>query len=185
MAGQMPGMAGQGMAGQMQKQMAQGKMAGLGGAAAPGGTPGGADADSGPADFNTPEGAVRSFLNALKAKDLDRLNESTSQRASSDVLGASSTKNREIFKKIIDLSLSDSDLDDLAKKLEGFAVASRNPQKSTGKMDVVVRKAGEHGAYILRKVTVRREKNGWHVFDIGSAEVFKTQGVVQPRKRAQ
>ena len=41
------------------------------------GGPGGAGRDNGPADFHSPQGAVKAFLAALKAKDLDRLNEST------------------------------------------------------------------------------------------------------------
>jgi len=120
-------------------------------------------------------------LNALKAKDLDRLNESTALRASVPHEGGTA-KNQELFQKIIDLSLSDSDLDDLAKKLEGFAVAGENPQRSTGRIDVVIRKTGEHGGYILRKVTVRREKKGWGVLDIGPSQEFKNPGLILPRK---
>jgi hypothetical protein len=165
---------------------AQGQMpgGGLGGgmAAAAGGAggAGGGQVDSSPADFHTPEGAVRSFLNALKAKDLDRLNESTALRASRE---AGSTKNQELFQKIIDLNLSDSELDDIAKKLDGFAVAGENPPKSTGRVDVVIQKASDRGGYIRRKVTVRHEKKGWGVLDIGAAQVFKTQGVIPTRSK--
>jgi len=185
-----PGSMAGAMAGGMAQQMQKGKMAGAGmpgaGGAGPGGPAqaggaGGSPADSGPADFNSPEGAVRSFLNALKAKDLDRLNESTALRASVPHEGGSA-KNQELFKKIIDLSLSDSELDDLAKKLEGFAVEFDNPQTSTGRIDVVIRKATEHGGYIRRKVTTRREKKGWGVLDIGPSQTFKTPGLILPRK---
>ena len=44
---------------------------------------GGPAADNKPADFHSPEGAVKAFLAALKAKDLDRLNEATALRARS------------------------------------------------------------------------------------------------------
>ncbi len=45
-----------------------------------------------PADFHSPEGAVKAFLSALKAKDADRLNEATALRAQPE---ASSTRNRD------------------------------------------------------------------------------------------
>jgi hypothetical protein len=176
---------------QMQRQMGQmgrgnmpggppGAMAAAGGA--PGtGAPGGGLADTGPADFHSPEGAVRSFLNALKAKDLDRLNESTALRASRE---ASSTKNQELFQKIIDLNLSDSELDEIAKKLDGFSIAGENPPKSTGRVDVIIQKARERSGYVRRKVTVRHEKKGWGVLDIGAEQVFKSPGLTPTRKTA-
>jgi hypothetical protein len=162
--------------------MARGPGAAGGAGAGAGASAGGASvADSGPADFHSPAGAVRSFLNALKAKDLDRLNESTALRASFE---AGSTKNQELFKKIIDLNLSDSELDDIAKKLEGFTVAGENPPKSTGRVDVVIQKAGERSSWIRRKVTVRHEKKGWGVLDIGGPQVFKTPGVLPARTKS-
>jgi len=177
------------MQSQMQKQMAQqGKMAGPGamapgaGPAAAGGT-GDSTADSGPADFHSPEGAVRSFLNALKARDQDRLSESTAQRASSEIFGASTTKNREIFKKIIDLSLSDSELDDLAKKLDGYTIAGENPPKSTKRVEVIIAKQSGNSKY-SRKVTVLLEKKGWGVLDIEGATVFKPMPGMRPVRKS-
>jgi hypothetical protein len=187
-----PGMQGPNM-GNMADMMkkSQGAMAGMGknpgmnpgamGAGAAGGAAGGSRVDNEPANFHTPEGAVRSFLNALKAKDLDRLNESTALRASRE---AGSTKNQELFQKIIDLNLSDSELDDIAKKLDGFTVAGENPPKSTGRVDVVIQKAGDRNGFIRRKVTVRHEKKGWGVLDIGGPQVFKTPGILPARNRA-
>jgi hypothetical protein len=131
--------------------------------------PGGSRADDGPADFHTPEGAVKAFLSALKAKDQDRLNEATALRAQLEA----SAKNQPIFKKIFDLSLSDSEIDDIAKKLDGYQIASENPPKSTGRVEVVLQKAGHNGGYFRRKVTVRHEKKGWGVLDIGGEQVFK------------
>ena len=40
--------------------------------------------DNGPANTRTPEGAVRAFLNALQAKDKDRLAEATALRAQNE-----------------------------------------------------------------------------------------------------
>jgi hypothetical protein len=110
-------------------------------------------------------------LSALRAKDLDRLNEATALRAQVEA----SAKNQDIFKKIFDLSLSDSDLDDLAKKLDGYQIAGENPPLSTGRVDVVLQKRdpNSNGGYFRRKVTVRHEKKGWGVLDIAGPQEFK------------
>jgi len=165
----------------MQKQMAGrqqgggvGAMANMaGGAGGPGGP--GATKDDGPGDFSSPIGAVQAFLSALKAKDADRLSEATALRASSAREGTS-IKSQDLAKKIQDLSLTDPEMDELAKKLEGYTIAGENPARSTGRADVIIRKSGENGAYTLRKVTVRKEKKGWGVLDIAGPQVFKPQG---------
>src|SRR5208337_2800225 len=54
---------------------------------------GGPGQDNGPADTRTPEGAVRAFLNALQAKDRDRLAEATALRAQTE---ASTDKTKEL-----------------------------------------------------------------------------------------
>jgi hypothetical protein len=154
-----PGMAGRGAG------MAGGDTAGAGG--------GGANnVDQGPADTSSARGAVRTFLSALKAKDADRLSEATAQRAATD----SSAKNRETFTKILEVSLSDSELDGLAKSLDGYQIAGENPPKSTGKIDVVIQKSGDNGGYSRRRVTARREKKGWGVLDISPEQRFPGMG---------
>ena len=89
-----PGMPGGGDAAAMSRMpgmgprgpgMGSGGPPGMGG---PGGLRGGGlggpgQEDNEPADFHSPEGAVKAFLAALKAKDLDRLNEATALRAQS------------------------------------------------------------------------------------------------------
>jgi hypothetical protein len=167
------------MMGQMQQQMQQ-QMQARGlvqGQAGPGGAgPGGTSkVDEGPADVRTAVGAVRTFLNALKAKDADRLSEATARRAALE----SSGKNQDLFSKILEVSLSDSELDDLAKKFDGYQLAFENPQKSTAKIEVVVQKPGDSGNYFRRKITVRREKKGWGVLDIGPEQNFKGMGAVR------
>jgi hypothetical protein len=150
-------------------------MAGMAGAA------GAAGVDNTPADFHTPTGAVRSFLNALKAKDLDRLNEATALRAQVEA----SVKSQGLFKKIFDLSLSDSELDELSKKLEGYQILMENPPLSTGRVDVVLQKQDpeSNGGYFRRKVTVRKEKKGWGVLDIAGPQEFKALNAMPRRKR--
>jgi hypothetical protein len=166
-----------------QRQNSQANQGGPGGPGGPGGAmgrpgaqggPGGngaAGVDNAPADFHSPQGAVRAFLNALKAKDLDRLNEATALRAQVEA----TAKNQGLFKKIFELSLSDSELDDLSKKLEGYRIAGENPAQSTARVDVILQKqdSNSNGGYFRRKVTVRHEKKGWGVLDIAGATEFK------------
>jgi hypothetical protein len=150
---------------------------GQGGSGFAGGGPGGQGANDGPADFHSPQGAVKAFMAAVKAKDLDRLNESTALRAP---LEAASSKSRELFKKIFDLNLSESDLDLLAEALDGYNIAGENPAKSTARVEVILQKPGKNGAYYKRKVTVRHEKKGWGVLDVAGAMEFKSMGVIRP-----
>src|SRR5262249_35497091 len=122
---------------QMQGQM-RGQMGGQKGgqmppgAGMPGGGPGG-NADQ-PADFRTPEGAVTAFLNALKAKDLNRLTEATALRAGTD---ETKKRNQEMFRRIFDGSLSESELNKLASSLEGYQISQIIPQTSSNSAHVV------------------------------------------------
>jgi len=173
----------------MAKMMAS-KMGGMGNRAgmqgAPGGAaggapgPGGSNAANGPANLHTPEGAVTAFLNALKAKDLDSLNEAMAGHAPVE---AAALKTRELFQKIFDLNLPDSDLDDLAKKLEGYQIVTVNPPKSTGRLDVVIQKRAENGSVLGRRVTVRHEKKGWGVVDITGPSEFKAMNNFSGRRK--
>jgi hypothetical protein len=99
-----PGMRGPDMKAMMGKM---GMGAGMAPGAPAGGMPGAAGAgaanvDNGPADFGTARGAVRAFLNALKAKDQDRLNEATALRAQLEA----TTKNQPIWPSRIPSSMT-------------------------------------------------------------------------------
>jgi hypothetical protein len=85
-------------------------------------------------------------------------------------------KNKALFKKIFELSLSDSEIDDLAQRLEGYRIAGENPPKSTGKIEVVLQKSSEDGARHVLVITVRKEKKGWGVLHIAKATEFKPMG---------
>jgi hypothetical protein len=154
----------------------------MGGPGGPGGgnAPGGANQ---PADFTDPRGAVTAFLNALKARDLDRLAEATALRAQTEA----STRNQERFKRIYDGSLSESELDEIAKALDGYQIAGENPPKSSGRVEVVLSKRVTNStSWFQRKVTVRHEKKGWGVLDISGPSEFKTPGfgkMGQPKRR--
>ena len=44
------------------------------------------------------------------------------------------------------MTLSESELDELAEKLDGYTIASENPPKSTGRVEVILRKTGKNNA---------------------------------------
>jgi hypothetical protein len=180
------------MAGMMANNMKmQQQQRGAGGPGAPGGAgmPGGPGGPGGqgrspaadkPANFRTPEGAVEAFLNALVAKDADRLAEACALRASVEP----PEKNKALFKKIYGLELSDSELDDLSKSLEGYRIVGENPAKSTARVEVVLQKSSDNGSFHRLVVTVRREGKDrkWGVLHLAKPTEFKplTQ---QPRRR--
>jgi hypothetical protein len=145
-----------------------------GGAADGGGTAsgpgdyGGMGADNSPPDYRYPETAVVAFLNALKAKDPARLKDATALRAPTE----SDTTHQKMFKAIQDQSLPDNDLSELAKALEGFQVYSKNVPKSTGRVGIILRKQ-QGRDQIQRTITVRLEKAGWKVLDIGAPGVIE------------
>jgi hypothetical protein len=156
-------------------------MAGMmGGPGGPGGNaPGGT---SKPADFSDPRGAVQAFLDALKARDLDRLAEATALRAQTEA----SARNIERFKRIYDGSLSESELDEIAKAMDGYQIMGENPAKSSGRVQVLLRKQGQNNSWTTRVVTVRHEKKGWGVLDISGVGEYKTPGFTkmgQPKRR--
>ncbi len=157
-----------------------GSAGGSAGAGAQG--PGGLAQDNGPADTRSPQGAVRAFLNALQAKDRDRLAEATALRSQTE---ASTEKMKELFGKIVDMSISDAKIDDLAKKLQGFQVAGENAVKSTGRLGIYLDKPTDEGSVLRFTLTVRKEKKGWGVMDMSSKPIeFKPMGNMNPRRKA-
>jgi hypothetical protein len=124
-------------------------------------------------------------LQALRAKDRSRLAEATALR-SQNVAGPGGeapppTKKQELFAKILDESISDTELDDLAKQLDGFQVAGENAAKSTGSLGIIIHKPTDDGGYLSRVLTVRRERKGWGVMDVSRETVFK--GMTGQRRR--
>lgn len=141
------------------------------------GAPGGANADNGPADTKTPVNAVRAFLRAVEAKDRERLAEATALRSQTE----GSPKHQELFAKIVEMSISDAELDEIAKQLEGFRVAGENAVKSTGRQGVYIDKTTD-GGIIRRTLTVRKEKKGWGVLDVGGPIEFRGSRSSQGRR---
>jgi len=156
-----------------------GSAGGSAGAGAQG--PGGLAQDNGPADTRSPQGAVRAFLNALQAKDRDRLAEATALRAQTE---ASTDKTKELFGKIVDMSISDAEIDDLAKKLQGFRLSGENAPKSTGRLGIYIDKPTQEGSVLRVTLTVRKEKKGWGVMDMSSNPIeFRPMGIMSPRRK--
>ncbi len=153
----MPGMPGGGMPGM------------------PGGGGGGAD-DKTTSDFSNPYKAVMSFLNAVKAKDMDRIAEATAQRAGRPE--ETSAHYQKVFQAILEQSLAPEDLDELAKKFEGMKIAGQNQAKSTGRLGIIIAKSAgnsgqQQGDIYTRTITVRKEKAGWKVVDISGQREFE------------
>ena len=147
-------------------------MQGMAGRRGEPGGPGNAAGDNTPANYHNPRGAVQAFLNALKAKDPERIYEACALRAPREA----SERMKPTFQKISDLSLSDSEIDELAEKLDGYQIVGENPARSTGRVGVVLQRSPTRGnnnnntgmATIDNLVvTVRKEKKGYGVVDIG------------------
>lgn len=133
--------------------------------------------NNGADSFHTPWGAVNLFLNALKAKNAERLAEATALRAPTE---ASGTKNQKLFAAILEQSLSEDDISDLANKLEGFQIVGQNEPKSSGKLGIILGKPGKNGESYRRVITVRHEKAGWKVVDISGQGTIE-KPIVMPR----
>ncbi|WP_406695796.1 hypothetical protein V5E97_32830 [Singulisphaera sp. Ch08] len=144
---------------------------------AEGGNPGG---DGAPADFRSPAGAVKAFLDALKSKNAERLAEATARRAPTE---ASGPKNQKLFQSIVEQSLTEDDLSELANKMEGFEVVGFNTPKSTGKFALILGKAGQNGESYRRTITTRHEKDGWKVLDISGVGTIERPIMGRGRRR--
>ena len=174
-----PGMSGGGNAMEQYARQRGGAGPGSGYPGASGGPAGGATfgpggpgggGDNAAPDFTTHHGAVAAFLNALKAKDIDRLAEACAQRAPTEA----SERYKKMFRAIVtDQSLSAEEIDELAKQFEGMSIMYDNQVKSTGRVGVVVGKNGQGGSSFTRVITTRREKSGWKVVDLAPMRELK------------
>ena len=135
---------------------------------------GGNDSDGGPNAFQRPGTAVQAFLSAVKAKDKDRLSQATARRSVTEAV----EKHQKIFAAILEQSISDEELDDMAKSLEGFQVQTVLQAKSTGRTGVVIGKMDNRDR-LQRTVQVRLEKEGWKVLDLGGLIDFKPVGTMR------
>lgn len=144
---------------------------------AEGGNPGGSNE---PANFRSPASAVEAFLKALKAKDAERLAEATARRAPTEAAGP---KNQKLFASILEQSLTEDDLNDLANKMEGFQVVGFNTPKSTAKFSLILSKSGQNGETYRRTVTARHERDGWKVLDISGVGTIEKPVMMRRGRR--
>jgi hypothetical protein len=121
--------------------------------------------------FRTPIEAVVAFLEAVKAKDAVRLREATFARASTEAIA----KNQPLFTAILAQSLSETELAELASRLEGYRVSGMVRPTASGRAKVIVKKPGPNGRQYLRTFTTRWQKEtGWKVSDIGEQRERET-----------
>jgi hypothetical protein len=139
---------------------------------------GGGGGSNEPPDFSEPVAAVESFLNALKARDPERLSQATALRAPYEAV----EKHKKVFQAILDKSLPDNELSSIANNLDGFTVSGTNTPKSSGRIGVILQKTKENDR-ITRVVDVRREKAGWKVLDIQDPRILK--GIPTPGRRTE
>jgi len=120
--------------------------------------------DNAPADFSSPIGGVNAFLKALRKKDAAALAEATALHAPTEA----SDKNRRIFEQISRQELDEEGLSQLAQRLEGFQIQSRNHPKSSNTIGITLgKRATGSNSMLYRTIQVRKEKAGWKVLDIG------------------
>jgi hypothetical protein len=138
---------------------------------------GGNDSNA-PANYTMPLTAVTTFLNAVKSKNKDRIADATALRS---VQMAHSKGMKQLFSNILDNSISDDDVNDLAKQLEGYQIIGQNTAVSSGQLGIIIGKSnGNYGQY-RRTITVRHEAKGWKVADItGRSELEGMRGVRLP-----
>lgn len=140
--------------------------------------------DNGPANFNFPDTATVAFLKAVQAKDRDKLAEATALRSPQE---ASSERMKKLFATIVDQSISDESMNELAKVLTGYTIIDYNAPKSTARYGMILAKPMPNGAGQYRRtITVRKEAKGWKVVDIGAQgemENFRGMGSKAPARR--
>jgi hypothetical protein len=151
---------------------------GFGGAPGPGGGPGSGADTKGTAAFKNPGTAVRAFLAAVKAKDKERLKETVALHAPTEAV----EKHRKIFAAIVEESISDDELDELSKSLEGYTVMSLLQPESSRRVGVVISKMSGLDRF-QRTIMTRQEKAGWKVLDVDKALEFKFIATPTRRRR--
>ena len=128
--------------------------------------------------YHSPIGGAMAFLAAVKSKNLSKVAEATALHAP---LEAKSTANQKLFAAILEGDLAQEDLDELAKKLDGYKMSGSNVPKSSGQFGVIVTKQ-EGTSTMVRTLLMRHEASGWKVQDIsGKGEIQKQ--IQMPRMR--
>lgn len=144
----------------------------------PGG-PGGADTNA-PPNYMYPITGATTFLNAVKAKNKDRIADATALHAPKEAHNVAMQK---LFSQIVDLSVSDAQVDDLAKALQGYTIMGTDLSVSSGRQKVVLGKSNGSNGQFRRTITMRREAKGWKVCDISGQSEIQGMGILRPGAR--
>ena len=146
-----------------------------------GGMPGGGNDVNAPANYSTPIAGAATFLSAVKSKNKDRIADATALHAQKE---ANSVTMQKLFSQIVELSVSDEQIDGLAKALNGYSITGLDPALSSGKQKVVLAKSNGMNGQFRRTLTMRHEAKGWKVDDIsGQSEIQGFRGVPMRRGR--
>ena len=184
----MPGGAGGpgGMGGMAGMMAGMGMRGGPGGAGGPGmpGAPGGqggpgAGGGGGAPSFRDPQSGAQSFLDAVKAKDLDKLSDSVAKRAKYQ---APNDEQKDLFSAILDRTAGQEALDQLADLFSGMTVSGMNEAKSTGSRGVTVSKMDKNNEVRIT-ITMRKEVDGWKVLGYSGKKTNYGMGNVNQRRR--
>ncbi len=143
------------------------------------GMPGGNDTNQ-PASYTTPMLGASTFLNAVKSKNKDRIADATALHAQREAHSAALQK---LFTQIVDLSVSDEQIDELAKALNGYVIQSLDMATSTGRQKVVLGKSNGSNGQFRRTLTMRHEAKGWKVADISGQAEIQGFGIPGVRRR--
>jgi len=117
--------------------------------------------------------AAEKFLDALKDKDLQKLQDAIALRAPLQA----AVKHRPIFANIRDGQLDEATLTELSEAFDEMKVAGMNTPKSTGLRGVIVSKTEkEKNEMVSRTIYVRREVAGWKVLDFSGPHIRSSFG---------
>jgi hypothetical protein len=149
-----------------------------GGVGIPGGR--GGSSDNAAPDYTTPQGAAKSFLAAVKARNTTQLAEAIALRAEYE---ASTDAHKQSFKAMRDENASAEEIDKLAQQFDGMEVTNMPTNaRSSHTRNVVVGKEKDN-KLITCTIYVRKEKDGWKVVDYSKLRVEIT-GVRTPKKKS-
>jgi hypothetical protein len=132
---------------------------------------GGGTASTGP-DFSSPFKGAQSFLDAVKAKNLDQVADAVALRS---VTISGKNKDR-YFQPLLERSAGPEVLDELATLFDGMSISGRNDPRSTGEMGVILSKTDEKQGYMNITLKMRKEKAGWKVIDFSNPRVLGRMG---------
>ncbi len=154
---------------------------GPGGAGGMPGMPGDASNSNAPANYSTPMAGAVTFMNAVKSKNKDRIADATALHAQKEAHSAALQK---LFTQVLDLSVADEQIDELAKALNGYAIQGLDMATSSGRQKVVLGKSNGSNGQFRRTLTMRHEAKGWKVVDMSGQSEIQGFGMPGIRRKS-